>query len=119
MRIVIERKDSDGILHIPYKYPNGKFRMADGIYGKEKHRAQNAIEVANEREIILKLIEGYHLRMAPRGRTDADLIAPQNITVRFEKIINCRNAYKYSSASARSRISATVPLRRTSPPRIT
>jgi hypothetical protein len=85
MKLIIERHDDDGLLHVPYKYSDGTYHMADDVHGKEKHHIVNAIRITDEKEIVRKLMDGYHLRMAPVGRTDADMIAPQNISVRFEK----------------------------------
>ncbi len=86
MRTIIERKDKDGVVHVPYRNANGTFHMADGAWGNDKHHtSKHVIEVTNEGEIIINIMKGYHLRMAPPGRTSAGLIAPQNITVRFEK----------------------------------
>jgi hypothetical protein len=47
MRVIIERYDTGGVLHVPCRYPDGNFRMADDVHGKHKHHVANAILVGH------------------------------------------------------------------------
>lgn len=92
--IIIERFNKEGTRFVPYWYKETCcFKMGYPTIGsssgltlpsKKRKLIMHEIEVGSNFEILINLIKGYHLRMAPVGSTSPVLIQPESIIVRFE-----------------------------------
>nr|RAV97760.1 hypothetical protein DBT41_14975 [Aerococcus urinae] len=68
-----------GELFIPYRFPDGKYRVADPSLGNVKHHSENQISVATDEELVDYVRRGFHVRMKGVESGQTNLIRPESI----------------------------------------
>ncbi|KRB16395.1 hypothetical protein ASD99_08490 [Mesorhizobium sp. Root695] len=68
-----------GELFLPYRYQDGKFRVADPRHGAVKHHAELQIAVETEEELDAYARRRFHVRMQGVRGKKVSLISPQEI----------------------------------------
>jgi hypothetical protein len=82
---VIERVRQDGERYVPFKYPDGLYRVADPALANKKHHSANQIPIREE-EIVTYLAKGFPLRMIGERTGQVNLIAASQIT---QDVVEC------------------------------
>lgn len=65
----------------PHRYKDGRFRVADPQFGKDKKLARHQIPVDSIEEVKRYVACGFHVRMSVNSRGPANLIAPGSICI--------------------------------------
>lgn len=68
-----------GELFLPYRYRDGKFRVADPRHGEDKKKAEYQIAVDTEEELEAYRRRRFHVRMRGVRSKQVNLISPQEI----------------------------------------
>ncbi|PBB81214.1 hypothetical protein CK218_12660 [Mesorhizobium sp. WSM3879] len=68
-----------GELFLPYRYQDGKFRVADPRHGAVKKKAEYQIAVDTEEELEAYVRRRFHVRMQGVRGKKVKLISPQEI----------------------------------------
>jgi hypothetical protein len=68
-----------GELFLPYRFRDGKFRVADPRHGAVKHHAEYQIAVETEEELESYVRRRFHVRMQGTRSKTVNLISPDEI----------------------------------------
>jgi hypothetical protein len=70
-----------GELFLPYRYQDGKYRVADPRHGAVKHHANNQIAVETDEELVAHWRRRFHVRMQGIRSKKVNLISPDEIVL--------------------------------------
>jgi hypothetical protein len=70
-----------GEIFLPYRFQDGRYRVADPALGKVKHHSKNQILVETDQELRNHVRRGFHVRMRGDDSGQVNLIKPDEIVL--------------------------------------
>lgn len=78
---IVRIDQNTGEIFVPYRFRDGRFRVADPRFGNKKHHAENQMPVSTEEELVALIRRGFHCRMRGERSGQVNLIRPEEIVI--------------------------------------